>query len=160
MQLTYDQISTQAMEPQPARSAATRGRTYRRRATPLSLYSGIRHDESQSPLPLYKSLTGPGREVFVIETSGPGDPVSTSKATTAAQSARPDSRNRMVLPEASLGEATRSVPKGSPLGSSRVPTHSTDVRIVFALAGGGEAKIYGNAEVAGRSLEYEHHAAL
>ena len=55
-----------------------------------------------------------------------------------------DSRNRMVLPEASLGEATRSVPKGSPLGSSRVPTHSTDVRIVFALAGGGEAKIYGN----------------
>ena len=40
----------------------------------------------------------------------------------------------MVLPEASLGEATRSVPKGSPLGSSRVPTHNTDVRIVLALA--------------------------
>ena len=66
----------------------------------------------------------------------------------------------MVLPEASLGEATCRVPTGSPWGNSRVPTHSTDVRIVFALAGGGEAKIYGNAEVAGRSLEYEHHAAL
>ena len=89
MQLTHDQISTQAMEPQPARSAATRGRTCVRRATPLSLYSGIRHDESQSPLPLYTSLTGPGREVFVIETNGPGDPVSTTKDTTAAQSARP-----------------------------------------------------------------------
>ena len=67
----------------------------------------------------------------------------------------------MVLPEASLGDATRSVPTGSPLGSSRVPTHSTDVRIVLALAGGGVAEFYGGAEVAGRSLaEYEHRAAL
>ena len=67
----------------------------------------------------------------------------------------------MVLPEASLGDATRSVPTGSPLGSSRVPTHNTDVRIVLALAGGGEAKFYGGAEVAGRSLaEYEHRSAL
>ena len=67
----------------------------------------------------------------------------------------------MVLPEASLGDATRSVPTGSPLGSSRVPTHTSDVRIVLALAGGGEAKFYGGAEVSGRSLaEYEHRAAL
>ena len=72
-----------------------------------------------------------------------------------------DSRNRMVLPEAFLGEATRSVPTGSPWGNSKVPTHNTDVRIVLTLVGGGEAKFYGNAAVAGRSLaEYEHHAAL
>ena len=65
------------------------------------------------------------------------------------------------MPEAFLGDSTRSVPTGSPLGSSRVPTHNTDVRIVLALAGGGEAKFYGGAEVAGRSLaEYEHRAAL
>ena len=67
----------------------------------------------------------------------------------------------MVLPEAFLGEATRSVPTGSPWGNSKVPTHNTDVRIVLTLVGGGEAKFYGNAAVAGRSLaEYEHHAAL
>ena len=67
----------------------------------------------------------------------------------------------MVLPEASLGEATCRVPTGSPSGNSRVPTHNTDVRIVLTLVGGGEAKFYGNAAVAGRSLaEYEHHAAL
>ena len=89
MQLTHDQISTQAMEPQPARSAATRGRTYGRRVTPLSLYPGPRHDESQRPLPLYTSLTGPGREVLVIETNWPGDPVSVTKDTTAAQFVRP-----------------------------------------------------------------------
>ena len=62
-----------------------------------------------------------------------------------------DSRNRMVLPEASLGEATYRVPTGSPLGSSRVPTHSTDVRIVLKLPGGAEAKFYGSAEAVGRS---------
>jgi hypothetical protein len=49
--------------------------------------------------------------------------------------ARGDSRNRMVLPEASVGDATRRVPTGSPLGSSRAPTHNTDVRVVLALAG-------------------------
>ena len=42
-----------------------------------------------------------------------------------------------------------------------MPTHNTDVRIVLTLVGGGEAKFYGNAAVAGRSAaEYEHHAAL
>ena len=60
-----------------------------------------------------------------------------------------------------MGEATCRVPTGSPWGNSRVPTHNTDVRIVLTLVGGGEAKFYGNAEVAGRSLAvYEHHAAL
>ena len=67
----------------------------------------------------------------------------------------------MVLPEASLGEATCRVPTGSPWGNSRVPTHNTDVRIVLTLVGGGEAKFYGGAEVAGRSLaEYEHQSVL
>ena len=68
----------------------------------------------------------------------------------------------MVLLEAFLGDSTRSVPTGSPPGSSRAPTHdSTDVRIVLELAGGGVAKIYGGAEVAGCCLaEYEHRSAV
>ena len=67
----------------------------------------------------------------------------------------------MVLPATFVGETTCRVPTGSPAaGSSRVPTH-TDARIVLDLPGGGVAKIYGSAEVAGRCLaEYEHHAAL
>jgi hypothetical protein len=67
----------------------------------------------------------------------------------------------MAMPEAYLGDATYRVFTGSPAaGSSRVPTH-TDARIVLDLPGGGVAKIYGSAEVAGRCLaEYEHHAAL
>ena len=63
----------------------------------------------------------------------------------------------MVLLEAFLGDSTRSVPTGSPPGSSRAP----DVRIVLELAGGGMAKIYGGAEVAGCCLaEYEHRSAF
>ena len=89
MQLTHDQTSTQARSHSQLGVPPTRGRTCGRRATPLSLYPGTCHDESQRPLPLYTSLTGPGREVLVIETNGPGDPVSTPKATTADQSARP-----------------------------------------------------------------------
>ena len=66
-----------------------------------------------------------------------------------------------MLLEAFLGDSTRSVPTGSPAaGSSRVPTH-TDVRIVLELPGGGVAKIYGGAEVAGCCLaEYEHRSAF
>ena len=68
----------------------------------------------------------------------------------------------MVLPEASSGDSSRSVPTGSPPGSSRAPTHdSTDVRIVLDLVGGGVARIYGGAEVAGRCLaEYEHQSSV
>jgi hypothetical protein len=67
----------------------------------------------------------------------------------------------MVLPATFLGETTCRVPTGSPAaGSSRVPTH-TDVRIVLELPGGGVAKIYGGAEVAGCCLaEYEHRSAF
>jgi hypothetical protein len=67
----------------------------------------------------------------------------------------------MDLPEAPLGEASCRVPTGSTLGNPRVPTHNTDVRIVLTLVGGGEAKYYGGAEVAGCSLaEYEHQSVL
>jgi hypothetical protein len=66
----------------------------------------------------------------------------------------------MVLPEAFLGDATRRVPTGSPLGSSRALTHNTDARIVHTLVGGWEVKFFGSAEVAGRSFaECEHRRA-
>ena len=72
-----------------------------------------------------------------------------------------DSRNRMDLHEASLGDASYRAPTGSPLGNPRVPTHSTDARIVLTLVGGDEAKIYGSPEAAGRCMaEYEHRAVL
>ena len=67
----------------------------------------------------------------------------------------------MDLHEASLGDASYRAPTGSPLGNPRVPTHSTDARIVLTLVGGDEAKIYGSPEAAGRCMaEYEHRAVL